>query len=67
MDAHSRDIVVPFDEEFTKISADSRGNYFKLNFDSLQPERYYKLLIKTKVSNTEQYVYDKNWVFKVVK
>ncbi len=67
VDAHSRDIVVPFDEEYTKISADSRGNYFKLNFDSLQPERYYKLLVKTKVSNTEQYVYDKNWIFKVVK
>lgn len=66
-DAHSNNIIIPFDENNTKISADSKGSYFMLNFNSLATERYYRLLIKSKVSSTEQYIYDKNWIFKVVR
>ena len=65
VDAHTQNIYVPFDEDYTKISADSRGSYFKLNLNTLPTERYYKMLIKTKVSDTEEYVYDRNWIFKV--
>jgi hypothetical protein len=65
-DAHSENVVIPFDELNTKISADSRGSYFMLNLNTLAPERYYRVLIKSKVSSTEQYIYDNNWIFKVV-
>ena len=65
-DAHTSDIIIPFDETNTKISADSNGSYFILNFNGLAPERYYRLLIKSKTSSGEEYVYDKNWIFKVV-
>lgn len=65
VDAHTQNVVIPFDENYTKISADNKGNYFKLNLNTLPAERYYKMLIKTKLSNTEEYVYDKNWIFKV--
>lgn len=65
-DAHTNNIVIPFDEANTKISADSQGSYFTLNLNSLACERYYRVLIMTKVSSTEQYIYDKNWIFKVV-
>lgn len=65
-DAHSNDVIIPFDESNTKISADSNGSYFVLNFNGLAPERYYRLLIKSKTASAEEYVYDKNWIFKVV-
>jgi hypothetical protein len=65
-DAHTNSEIIPFDESNTKISADSRGSYFMLNTNTLAPERYYRLLIKSKVSSTEQYIYDSNWIFKVV-
>ena len=67
VDAHTSTVMIPFDDSYTKISADSKGNYFKLSTTSLPTERYYKLLIKTKTSQGEEYVYDKNWIFKVAK
>jgi hypothetical protein len=66
-DAHTNNIVIPFDETNTKISADSQGSYFMLNVNSLACERYYRVLIMTKVNSKEQYIYDKNWIFKVVR
>ena len=66
-DAHTDNVVIPFDESNTLISADSNGSYFILNLNPLATERYYRLLIKSKVSSTEQYIYDKNWIFKVVR
>ena len=66
-DAHTSDIIIPFDETNTKISADGNGSYFILNFNGLAPERYYRLLIKSKTSSAEEYLYDKNWIFKVVR
>jgi hypothetical protein len=67
VDAHSSTVVIPFDDSYTKISADSNGNFFRLNTTSLPTERYYKLLITTKTSQGEEYIYDKNWIFKVAK
>lgn len=66
-DAHTDNVIIPFDESNTKISADSKGSYFMLNLNNFATERYYRLLIKSKVSSTEQYIYDKNWIFKVVR
>ncbi len=65
-DAHTNIEIIPFDENNTKISADTKGSYFLLDFNTLAPQRYYRLLIKSKVSSTEQYIYDSNWIFKVV-
>jgi hypothetical protein len=66
-DAHTSDVIIPFDETNTKISADTNGSYFVLNFNGLTPERYYRLLIKSKTSSAEEYIYDRNWIFKVVR
>lgn len=65
-DAHTDNVIIPFDDANTAISADTRGSYFLLNLNSLVPERYYRILLKSKVSSTEEYIYDKNWIFKVV-
>jgi hypothetical protein len=40
-------MIVDFDTNFTKISCDSTGPYFDVYMDGLQPERYYRILIKT--------------------
>lgn len=67
LDAASGETVVPFDYDYTKISSDSRGSYFRLWLDGLQPERYYRVAIKTKPSINEEYVFDRNWIFKVIR
>ena len=65
-DAHTDITFVPFDEINTKISADAEGSYFILNLNGLPVQRYYKVLIMSKVRSNEQYLYDSNWIFKVV-
>ncbi len=64
-DAHSEREIVPFDD-YTKLSADSNGMFFKIYIKGLQPERYYRLLFKT-INNDGIRIYDDNYVFKVVR
>ena len=45
-DAHTEEVVIPFDDNCTKLSADNEGMYFKLYMNGLQPERYYRILFK---------------------
>jgi hypothetical protein len=35
--------------------------------NGLQPERYYKLLFKTVLSNGETVIFDENYIFKVIR
>ena len=58
--------VVPFDNDFTKISADSNGMYFKIWMNGLEPERYYKLIFKH-VNNDGVTIFDNNDTFKIVR
>lgn len=51
-DVKTNEIVVDFDENYTKVSADSVGNYFNLYTSGLQINRYYRLLIKTNIFST---------------
>jgi len=64
-DAYTNNVIIPFDEANTIISADNKGSYFKLNLDGLIAERYYRVLIKSKIDSTEQHIFDNNWIFKV--
>jgi len=65
-DDFSQEMIIDFDNTFTKISADNTSSYFDVYMDTLQPERYYKLLIKTTL-NGSVIVIDNNNIFKVVK
>ena len=56
--------VIDFDNNFTKISADLEGNYFDMYMYGLEPERYYKILIKTIVSGSTL-IFDDQYFFKV--
>ena len=65
-DAHTEQEVIPFDNNNTKLSADSEGMYFKLFMNGLQPERYYRVLFKH-TNNEGTTVYDNNYHFKVIR
>jgi hypothetical protein len=65
-DAHTEEEVIPFDNDFTKLSADNEGMYFKIYMKGLQPERYYRVLFKHK-NNDGTIIYDNNYYFKVIR
>lgn len=65
-DEFSGEIIVNFDSTYTKISADNTSSYFDLYMETLQPERYYRLIIKTTLNNSTT-ILDSNNVFKVVR
>ena len=65
-DIKTEEFVIDFDTTFTKLSADSTGNYFDLYMNGLQPERYYSVLIKS-IINGSTVVHEDNNYFKVVR
>jgi len=64
-DLATDEVVVDFDTNYTKISADSNSNYFDVYMDGLEPERYYKILVKTTLDGSTE-VLDDQYYFKVV-
>jgi hypothetical protein len=65
-DYYTGEVVVPFDDNFTKISCNENGSYFKFFFSSLESERYYILSIKTIINGSTRIIDIKN-PFKVSK
>jgi len=65
-DEFSGEMIVDFDTTYTKISADDTSSYFNIYMDSFQPERHYRLLIKS-VINGSTVVFDNKNIFKVVR
>ena len=65
-DAHTEEVVIPFDDHNTKLSADSNGMYFNMYMNGLQPERHYRMLFKH-VNDDGTQIYDDNYHFKVVR
>jgi len=64
-DIKTEEIIIDFDTSFTKLSADSKGNYFDLYMNGLQPERYYSILIKSIISGSTIVHEDSNY-FKII-
>ena len=64
-DLATNEFVVNFDDQYTQISSDSTGNYFSVYMSGLEPERYYKILIKTIINNSTL-IFDDNYYFKVI-
>ena len=65
-DENTEEMVIDFDTDFTKISCDSQGGYFDVYMDGLQPERYYRILVKTTLDGSTTVVDNQN-IFKVVR
>ena len=64
-DLATNEYVVNFDDNYTQISSDSIGNYFDVYMSGLEPERYYKILIKTTIKGSTM-IYDDSYYFKVI-
>ena len=64
-DLDTNEFVVDFDETYTQLSSDNQGNYFDLYMNGLEPERYYKILVKTKLKGSTM-ILDDNYYFKIV-
>lgn len=65
-DEATGEMVVDFDTSHTKVSADNTSSYFDIYMTSLEPERYYRVLVKTTVNDSTIVVDNKN-IFKVTK
>jgi hypothetical protein len=60
------EVIIPF-SEFTKVSCDSNGNFFKLNLTNWETQRDYYLEIKIERDGTVEYFEDKDLTFTVEK
>ena len=64
-DLDTNEYVINFDTNYTQISADSKGNYFDIYMNGLEPERYYSILVKTQINGSTLIIDDNNY-FKVI-
>jgi hypothetical protein len=62
----TEEIVVDYNTTYTQISCDDTSNYFDVYMNGLEPERYYKILIKTIIDGTTL-ILDDNYYFKVIR
>ena len=65
-DEHTEEMLVDFNTDFTKISTDNNGSYFDVYMEGLQPERYYRILVKSTLDGSTTVV-DNGNVFKIVR
>lgn len=65
-DTETNEFVIDFDDDYTRISADTTSSYFDLYCSGLEPERYYTVLVKTIIGGTTK-VFDENIMFKIAK
>jgi len=63
-DYHSDDVIVPF-SDFTKLSCDGSGNYFKLNLSNWEVDRIYNIEFKVVIDGTPQF-FDEDYTFSIV-
>jgi hypothetical protein len=67
-DAHTDEIILPFDYTGSKISCDGTSSYFNLWMDSFQPERFYRVVVKVERSGGDNVqIFDNNYYFKVTR
>jgi len=64
-DLATNEYVINFDDNYTQISSNEEGNYFDIYMSGLEPERYYKILIKTTIKGST-IVFDDSYYFKVI-
>lgn len=64
IDLQSNLKVVEFDNVATKLSADVTSSYFRMYMNGLEPDRYYKIQIKS-IIDGGTYIFDDDYYFKV--
>jgi len=51
-DVKTNEMVINFDSNYTKLSADSVSNYFYMYMNGLEINRYYRIFVKTSIYQT---------------
>jgi hypothetical protein len=68
LDAHTDEVIIPFDTVGTKISCDGTGSYFNVWMNSFQPERFYRIALKVETDGGDTVqIFDNNHYFKVTR
>jgi hypothetical protein len=66
-DVATDEFIVPFednqDTSYTKLSCDSDSNYFIQYLDGFYPDRVYKILLKLKLDDGQEQVFDDDFEF----
>jgi hypothetical protein len=65
-DEFTEELIIDYNIIGTRVSSDSKGSYFDIYMNGLQPERYYRVLVKT-VVNESELVLKADQPFKVVR
>jgi hypothetical protein len=66
-DAITDEIIIPFNDDYTKVSCDINGNYFKLDLTNWEINRDYYIEIKVIRNGVIEYFIDDNLTFTVEK
>ena len=61
------EVIVPFNDNYTKVSCDTTGNYFKLDLSNYEYNRDYFIEIKTVRDGVVEYFSDNDLTFTVEK
>jgi len=64
-DLDTNEFVIDFDNDYTKISADTTSSYFDLYMNGLEPERYYQVLVKVNAGGSTT-IYNDEYYFKII-
>ena len=66
IDPFSKEVIIPFDEVGTKLSADGEGMYFKVYMEDLPINRIYELEFLIKENGEANLVQNKGFTFMVI-
>jgi hypothetical protein len=66
-DAHTDEVILPFNTTGSKISCDGTSSYFNLWMDSFQPERFYRVVVKVDYGINNTQIFDNSYYFKVTR
>ena len=71
VDVATGETIVPFkdnqDNIYTYLSCDVSGSYFTQWMNTFQPNRVYKILLKLTTNDNQEYIYDDDFEFKIVR
>ena len=63
-DYHSGEVMIPF-SNYTKLSCDTEGNFFKLNLSNWEVDRVYNIEFKITISGVD-YFFDNDYTFSLI-
>src|SRR6056300_1758326 len=66
-DVVTDDVIIPFDDDYTKVSCDANGNFFKLDLTKWEYQRDYYIEIKVDRNGVIEYFEDKDLTFTIEK